>query len=298
MSLEVFYTVIRFSHFVAAMLMCGMSIFAVILSVGAFNQILRRFLTKAIVFSAIITAITIFGWMIAQAGLMGDGWDDAFDLDIWSSVINTTFGQIWRWELLCSFLTLGAVFIRSHNVKLYILLVLSIIMLGLHAFIGHAAMNDGISGDLHRLNQFIHLISAAYWFGGLWPFLICIQFLRDKKILATGLNKQISLSMIRFSRYGHIAVTGVLITGIISSITLLPNWPFVYSGSAYQSLLWLKVVLVGLMVLLALVNRYILVPNINRKGRLQYLIINSWVELLLGTLAILVVAIFATNQPV
>lgn len=298
MSLEVFFTVIRFSHFVAAMLMCGMSIFAVILSVGAFNQILRHFLTKGIVFSAIITALTSFGWMAAQAGLMGDGWDDAFDLDIWSSVINTTFGQIWRWELLCSFLTLGAVFIRSHNVKLYLLLVLSIIMLGLHAFIGHAAMNEGVAGDLHRLNQFIHLISAAYWFGGLWPFLICIQFLRDKKVLATGLEKQISLSMIRFSRYGHIAVASVLITGLISSITLLPNWPFIYSGSEYQSLLWLKVVLVGLMVLLALINRYILVPNVKRKGRLQYLIINSWAELLLGTMAILAVAIFATNQPI
>ncbi|EKT63647.1 copper homeostasis membrane protein CopD [Providencia burhodogranariea] len=298
MSLETFYTVTRFSHFVAVMLMCGMSIFAVILSVGTFNQILRCFLTKGIVFSAVITAITTFGWTVAQAGLMGDGWEDAFDFEIWLGVINTTFGQVWRWELLCALLTLGVVFIRSQNVKLYLLLVLSVVMLGLHALIGHAAMNDGVAGSLHRLNQFIHLISAAYWFGGLWPFLICIQFLRDKRELAAGLDKQISLSMIRFSRYGHIAVAAVLITGIISSVTLLPNWPFAYSASEYQSLLWLKISLVGLMVLLALVNRYILVPNIKRKGRLQYLIINSWIELLLGTMAILAVAIFATYQPV
>lgn len=104
--------------------------------------------------------------------------------------------------------------------------------------------------------------------------------------------------MIRFSRVGHVAVVIVVVTGIISSMTLLPNWPFNYTGSEYQSWLWLKISLVALMVILALVNRYILVPNIKRKGRLQYLIINSWIELLLGTTAILAVAIFATYQPV
>lgn len=298
MCLEAFYTVIRFSHFVAAMLMCGMSIFAAVLSVGAFRQVLRQLLNRAIIFSAVITALTAFAWMSAQAGLMGDGWEDTLDIDIWKSVFSTTFGQVWRWELLFSLMTLVVVFIRSQNLRLYLLLILSIILLGLHALIGHAAMHDGLIGGLHRLNQFIHLISSAYWFGGLWPFLICIQFLRDKNELATGLDKQIFVSLIRFSRAGHVAVVLVLMTGIMSSITLLPNWPLSYSGSEYQSWLWLKIGLVALMVLLALINRYILVPTIKRKGRLQYLIVNSWIELLLGSVAILAVAIFATYQPV
>lgn len=78
-------------------------------------------------------------------------------------------------------ITLGVIFIRSQNIRLYLLLLLSIVLLGLHALIGHAAMYGGVIGALNRLNQFLHLISSAYWFGGLWPFLICIQFLRDKK---------------------------------------------------------------------------------------------------------------------
>lgn len=298
MSLEAFYTVIRFFHFVAAMLMCGMSMFAAIVSIGPFSRILRSYLNKGISFCAVVVAITTFGWMIAQAGLMSDGWEDVFDVDVWWGVLGTSFGRIWRWELLFAVITLAAIFIRSPSIKLYSLLTLSIILLGLHALIGHAAMYDGVAGVFHRLNQFIHLMSAAYWFGGLWPFLICIQFLRDKKRLAEGMDKLIFQSMIRFSLLGHIAVILVLITGVVSSVTLLPDWPFVYSASEYQSLLWLKVVLVGLMALLALVNRYVLVPQIKREGRLQYLIINSWVELLLGTVAILAVAIFATYQPV
>ncbi|MFB9996489.1 CopD family protein [Providencia rustigianii] len=68
--------------------------------------------------------------------------------------------------------------------------------------------------------------------------------------------------------------------------------------SEYQTWLWFKISLVGLMVLLALINRYVVVPNLQRKGRLNYLIMNSWAELLLGTMAILAVAIFASYQPI
>lgn len=298
MSLEAFYTLIRFIHFIAAILMCGMSIFAVVLSRGSFNYLLSRYLNIGIFFCAIVTVLTAFSWMIAQAGLMGDGWEDSIDWQIWQGVLGTSFGQVWRWELLSSVLLLLVLFIKSIQLRLKLILVFSVILLGLHAFIGHAAMHDGLLGTFHRINQFIHLISSAYWFGGLWPFLICIQFLRNKKEMAEGMDKQIVNTMMRFSRFGHIAVVLVVITGIISAITLLPGWPLNYSGSEYQSLLWFKIILVGGMLLLAIINRYYIVPIIKQKGRVNYLIINSWVELLLGTMAILSVAIFASYQPI
>lgn len=298
MSLEAFYTLIRFIHFIAAILMCGMSIFAVVLSRGPFNYLISRYLNKGIFFCAIVTVLTTFGWMIAQAGLMGDGWEDSIDWGIWQGVLGTSFGQIWRWEILLSVLLLLVLFFKSIKLRLNLILILSVLILGLHAFIGHAAMHDGLTGALHRINQFIHLISSAYWFGGLWPFLICIQFLRNKKELAEGMDKQIVASMMRFSRFGHIAVLLVIITGVVSAVTILPEWPFIYSGSEYQSLLWFKIILVVGMLLLAMINRYYIVPTIKQKGRVNYLIINSWVELLLGSMAILSVAIFATYQPI
>ena len=42
---------------------------------------------------------------------------------------------------------------------------------------------------------------------------------------------------------------------------LLPDWPR-WSGSDYQALLWLKTGLVLTMVLLAVINRYAVVPKI------------------------------------
>ncbi|WP_353241521.1 copper homeostasis membrane protein CopD [Providencia sp.] len=298
MSLEAFYTLIRFIHFIAAILMCGMSIFAALLSCGQFSYLISRYLNKGINFCAVVTIVTSFGWMLAQAGLMGDGWEDATDWDIWQGVLGTSFGQIWRWELLFSVILLVVLFVKSIKIRLHLILILSIILLGLHALIGHAAMQDGIVGALHRFNQFVHLVSSAYWFGGLWPFLICIQFLRNKRELVAGMDTQIINTMQRFSRYGHVAVVLVVITGVISAISILPQWPMVYSGSEYQSLLWFKIILVMGMLMLASINRYYIVPRIKQKGQVSYLIINSWVELLLGTMAILAVAIFATYQPV
>ncbi|EMH0061540.1 copper homeostasis membrane protein CopD [Providencia rettgeri] len=298
MSLEAFYTLIRFIHFIAAILMCGMSIFAVLLSRGKFRYLLVRYLNKGIFFCAIITSLTTFGWLLAQAGLMGDGWEDSIDWAIWQGVLGTSFGQIWRWQLLFAVILLLVLCIKSIKLRLNLVLLLSIVLLGLHAFIGHAAMTDGVIGAFHRINQFIHLISAAYWFGGLWPFLICIQFLRHKQELAQGMDKQIISTMRLFSKIGHVAVVLVILTGVISAITILPEWPLAFSGSEYQSLLWFKIILVLGMVMLALINRYYIVPGLKHRGRLNYLIINSWVELLLGTMAILAVAIFATYQPI
>ncbi|XVH56791.1 copper homeostasis membrane protein CopD [Providencia hangzhouensis] len=298
MSLEAFYTLIRFIHFIAAILMCGMSIFAVLLSRGKFRYLLVRYLNKGIFFCAIITSLTTFGWLLAQAGLMGDGWEDSIDWAIWQGVLGTSFGQIWRWQLLFAVILLLVLCIKSIKLRLNLVLLLSIVLLGLHAFIGHAAMTDGVIGAFHRINQFIHLISAAYWFGGLWPFLICIQFLRHKQELVQGMDKQIISTMRLFSKIGHVAVVLVILTGVISAITILPEWPLTFSGSEYQSLLWFKIILVLGMVMLALINRYYIVPGLKHRGRLNYLIINSWVELLLGTMAILAVAIFATYQPI
>ncbi|EJD6506074.1 MULTISPECIES: copper homeostasis membrane protein CopD [Providencia] len=298
MSLEAFYTLIRFIHFIAAILMCGMSIFAVLLSRGKFRYLLVRYLNKGIFFCAIITSLTTFGWLLAQAGLMGDGWEDSIDWAIWQGVLGTSFGQIWRWQLLFAVILLLVLCIKSIKLRLNLVLLLSIALLGLHAFIGHAAMTGGVIGAFHRINQFIHLISAAYWFGGLWPFLICIQFLRHKQELVQGMDKQIISTMRLFSKIGHVAVVLVILTGVISAITILPEWPLAFSGSEYQSLLWFKIILVLGMVMLALINRYYIVPGLKHRGRLNYLIINSWVELLLGTMAILAVAIFATYQPI
>ncbi|PHM63822.1 copper homeostasis membrane protein CopD [Xenorhabdus ishibashii] len=304
-SLEALYVFCRFSHFVVVMLMFGLSLFTVMLVSGHFSLLMRERLKVGVLISTVLAFITSIIWFIVQAGLMGDGWHDVYALDIWLSVLETSFGQVWKWQLLTAVLAVGGLFLSNIKVRNFLLLGCSFILLSSHAFIGHAAMYEGNIGLLLQANQVIHLLSAGYWFGGLWPFLLCLQFLRLRQSVeanlspnATNLYADSITAMRKFSLYGHFAVSLVIVTGIVSSVILIPGWPiFSRTLSEYQSMLWLKIVLVTGMVLLALINRYILVPKLKQKKCYQQLIINSWLEIILGTTVLLCVAIFATQPP-
>ncbi|KMJ43379.1 copper resistance protein CopD [Xenorhabdus khoisanae] len=323
-SLEALYVFCRFSHFVVVMLMFGLSLFTVMLTSGHFSRLMRERLRVGIQISTVLALITSIVWFVVQAGLMGDGWHDVYVPDIWLAVLGTSFGQVWQWQLLVAIFAVGGLFLSNTKVRNLLLLSCAVILLSSHAFIGHAAMYEGSIGLLLQANQVVHLLSAGYWFGGLWPFLLCLQFLRLKKApeanlyrdstylingthagdtdssknIAAGLYAESMAAMRKFSLYGHVAVFLVIVTGIVSSVILIPGWPvFNRVISEYQSVLWLKIVLVTGMVLLALINRYILVPKLKQKGCYQLLIINIWLEIILGTSALLCVAIFATQSP-
>ncbi|MCE9840987.1 copper homeostasis membrane protein CopD [Proteus terrae] len=298
MTLEDVYILCRFFHFVAVMFMFGLSFSAAILAKDKFIPLIQVRLRPALAISTVTVFITTYLWMAVQSGIMGDGWEDAWSFEIWKAVLGTSFGQVWQWQLVLAIIALAVLFIHQRYVRNFSLLIVASIMLILHASIGHGAMFTGSEAIFYKLNQSIHLISAAYWFGGLWPFVACLQFLRNKDELADGMIKPIIGTMKRFSLLGHIAVLLVTITGIISAVMLIPGWPAVPLSSEYQSMLWLKISLVLLMLGLAVINRYVLVPHIRKKNNFQWLLVNSWFELLLGTMVIFTVAIFAINSPV
>ncbi|PHM29170.1 copper homeostasis membrane protein CopD [Xenorhabdus budapestensis] len=317
-SLEALYVLCRFLHFVVVMLMFGFSLFTTILASGHFLVLIKKRLRVGLAISTVLAFITSMIWFIVQAGLMGDGWHDVYQLEIWQAVLTTSFGKVWQWQLLVAALAVGGIFFLRTNVgdsktKNFLLLGCSVVLLSSHAFIGHVTMYEGKLGLLLQVNQIVHLLSAGYWFGGLWPFLLCLQFLRLKDIskpnsafhqidscnMENSLYDESVVAMRRFSDYGHVAVFLVIVTGIVSSAILIPGWlTFDAPASEYQSMLWLKIILVTAMVLLALINRYILVPKLKQKGRYELLMMNSWLEIILGTAALLCVAIFATESPV
>lgn len=298
MTPEDVYILCRFSHFVAVMFVFGLSFSAAILSRDKFIPLIQVRLRPALAISTITLFITTFLWLVVLSGIMADGWDDAWSFNIWKAVLNTTFGQVWQWQLVLSTLALLMLFIHQRYIRNIGLLIIATLMLTFHALIGHSAMFTGTEAIIYKVNQIVHLISAAYWFGGLWPFVVCLQFLRNKDELADGMIKPIIATMKKFSLFGHIAVFLVIVSGVISAIMLIPGWPITQLSSEYQSMLWLKIAFVGVMLGLAMINRYVLVPHIRRKNNFQWLLINSWFELLLGTVVIFTVAIFAINSPV
>jgi putative copper resistance protein D len=158
--------------------------------------------------------------------------------------------------------------------------------------IGHAAMQSGPIGWLHRTNLALHLLGGGFWLGGLLPLLAALRLLGETSLRADAVT-----ALQRFSVIGHGAVALVVITGAGNALLILGTRLF-NPFSAYQQLLAAKIVLVSLMIGVALVNRYWLVPRLRQgpdAGRA--LVRNSLAELALGGVVIALVSFFGLLDP-
>ncbi|WP_419246836.1 copper homeostasis membrane protein CopD [Serratia sp. NFX21] len=293
MSLATLFVLCRFVHFAAVMLMFGTSLFTALLSPQRLSPYLTRDVRPLLVSCTWLAGLSAVALLAIQAGQMGDGWTDTWRLDVWWAVLGTTFGEVWRWHLGISLLALLSLWLAEPR-RTQLLALLSTLLLVSMAFIGHAAMHDGALGVAHRFNHALHLLAAGYWFGSLLPLLVCLRYLAQPQSRSDAVT-----TLIRFSRWGHLAVALVMLTGVINSLIILGRWPLDVD-SPYQRLLLFKTALVALMVMVALANRYAIVPAMSSMPQLAQrgLVLACWIEVGLGAGVLLLVSLFATYAPV
>ncbi|MFS7242189.1 copper homeostasis membrane protein CopD [Serratia proteamaculans] len=293
MSLATLFVLCRFVHFAAVMLMFGSSLFTALLSPQRLSPYLTRDVRPLLVSCTWLAGLSAVALLAIQAGQMGDGWADTWRLDVWWAVLGTTFGEVWRWHLGISLLALLSLWLADPR-RTQLLALLSTLLLVSMAFIGHAAMHEGTLGVLHRVNHALHLLAAGYWFGSLLPLLVCLRYLAQPQSRSDAVT-----TLIRFSRWGHLAVALVVLTGVINSLIILGSWPLDVD-SPYQRLLLFKTALVALMVMVALANRYAIVPAMSSMPQLAQrgLVLACWIEVGLGAGVLLLVSLFATYAPV
>ncbi|WP_435926824.1 copper homeostasis membrane protein CopD [Dryocola sp. BD613] len=287
--LSALYITLRFIHFAALMVLFGSAVCSVLLAPASFKAVLRRRLAKqchAAIWLSALSAVLLQG---AQAGLMGSGWADAVNPQVWLAVSGTRFGEVWLWQIILSVVTV-VVFLLKPRALQSILLMLAAAQLILLAGVGHAAMREGMPGAIQRLNHAVHLLSAAWWAGGLLPLLICMRMAQKPRWRQAAI-----MAMMRFSRYGHLAVAAVIATGVINSLMIL-GWTLPLA-SGYVQLLLVKVALVALMATIALINRYLLVPRFADAVAQQRFIQLTWLEVILSAAVLLAVSAFATWEP-
>ena len=170
--------------------------------------------------------------------------------------------------------------------------VLSALYLGSLGFIGHAAMLEGAAGRVSRASHVVHLLAGGFWLGALVALKLCLERF-DQPDLAS----EISSALQRFSGLGHLAVAAVIASGLVNVALVLDRWP-TDTSSPYQLLLLLKMALVAMMVGLAIVNRYVLVPNLeNSEAALRGLRLSTLVELALGVCVVALVSVFGNLAP-
>jgi putative copper resistance protein D len=284
--------VCRFLQFAALMLLFGGSAFTVVLAPPALRQRLLSSLSWPIAATAAVTVVTALLWLGLEAGEISGSWGDVLSPGAVGPVLTaTSFGQVWILRLVLTALLLPLPMLRG-RARGGAMLILSTLLLGSLAFVGHAAMRDGTIGWMQRLNQAVHLLAAGFWLGCLPLLLVCLLRLGEPR-------RDVTLALRRFSGAGHAAVALVLATGIVNTALILGKPPLDFA-SPYQALLLVKIGLVATMIAVALVNRYLVVPRLPSKGDAarRWLVAGTVGEIAIGAVVIGLVSAFATFDPV
>ncbi|MFP7352782.1 copper homeostasis membrane protein CopD [Klebsiella pasteurii] len=287
--LSAVYVSLRFIHFISLIVAFGCLLYGAWWAPAALRRLMMQRFYPLMRHLLLASALSALLMLMAQGGLMGNGWSDVWQPAIWQAVAGTQFGGVWVWQILLAFVALAVVWLKPRRPG-RLLLVLFCAQLLLLAGVGHAAMNDGWLGIVQRTNHALHLFCVASWFGGLLPFIYCLR-------LAHGRWRQAAIcTMMRFSRYGHLAVAGAIASGVVNALLIQGE---LISASPWGRMLLLKCALVAAMVAIALVNRYVLVPRMSAGGtRAEQLIVRTTqIEIALGALALFAVSLFATWEP-
>ncbi|EPZ1177390.1 copper homeostasis membrane protein CopD [Klebsiella oxytoca] len=283
------YVSLRFIHFISLIVAFGCVLYGTWWAPVTLRRLMMQRFYPLMRHLLLASALSALLMLMAQGGLMGSGWPDVWQPAIWQAVPGTQFGSVWIWQILLALVALAVVWLKPRRSG-RLLLVLFCAQLLLLAGVGHAAMNDGWLGIVQRTNHAIHLFCVASWVGGLLPFIYCLR-------LAHGRWRQAAIAtMMRFSRYGHLAVAGAIASGAVNALLIQGG---LISASPWGRMLLLKCALVAAMVVIALVNRYVLVPRMSAGGtRAEQLIVRTTqIEIALGALALFAVSLFATWEP-
>ena len=276
----------------SAIAIYGRSGFIVWAASGPLRKSLEAWSRRWALMACVVAFAAALAWLPFEAATSGEDWHAAVDGDtIRSLLFDTLVGKAWLVRvILASALLL--VLVRSRfSLKLH--LAGSTLLLASLVLSGHASMTGGLQGGLHALNDIAHLLSGGAWLGGLLMLPQCLKRLADPP-----LNSDARTALARYSFAGHFAVASVVATGVLNAVLIVPA-DLINVRTTYQLLLVIKLGLVVMMIGLALVNRYVLVPQIRirRAQSISQIRATTIFDIILGFVVLTLVAIFGSLDP-
>jgi putative copper resistance protein D len=282
----------RFAHFLAAMLAFGMSAYLWAYAPERLRLALSPVVRRLALIASVVALIAGLLWLALESASMADEWSAAVDPEAIGAVLtDTAFGHAWVLHLALA-VALVVVVAFGPRTRWAATSLVSAALLASLGLVGHAAMQIGAEGFLHRANHAVHLTAAGAWIGGLVPFAMCLRaYERD------DLRKDAVRAMAGFSFWGQLIVAAIVLTGVVN-IALTSHHPPLPPTTPYRALLVAKLVIVAIMILLALLNRFVLAPRLEASANaLTTLRATSAVEVALGCVVVALVSVFALLDP-
>jgi putative copper resistance protein D len=287
------FAVCRFLHDASVMFVWGASAYLAVLVPPALAQNVGRRLRSTMTAAIAIAVAATIATLPIQVATIGEGWDDALDpVTVGSVLFATSIGTAWLFQTAAAVILLATLMVSGHG-RSSVTAVAAALAAICITLIGHAVMQSGWLGVLHRLNDVVHVLAAGAWLGGLVPLFLILGMKQPEY------RGEVDRALTSFSTVGQIVVGLVLLSGIANTALVLGTWPTDWS-SPYQALLAAKIAAVGVMTGLALINRYIQLPEVDRDGSraLQQISMATVGEIGLGLTAIGLVSVFGILDPV
>ena len=292
----------RFLHFAPLLFVFGSTFFplyALAAGESQTNAGLTHRLGSWVFAACLLAFVSGAAWLLFASASMAGSLSEALSPETMGTVLlATAFGKVWSAHLALV-VALGIVAHLDKGHRPVSLAILSAICLASLAGVGHTQAQDGVDFLVHTAGDGVHLLAAGAWLGGLVPLLAILR----RPNAQSHLEIDTIRILMRFSGMGSLAVALLVATGAINgwySIGSVRQMP----ASLYGQLLIAKLGLFTVMLLLAAMNRFWLVPALqagNGRGRraatLSRLRSHIVGEQLLGLLIVALVSVLGTQDP-
>jgi putative copper resistance protein D len=300
--------VARLLHYAAVTTLAGVSFFPLYAYADAEPVVLLRWRQDVLLAAAITALLSALLWFVFSVASMSGTLADVADREVLWTVLNeTTFGWVWTARLVLPIIMVGlfwnrvvSKFGRGRDLVTPVLAAVLLISL---AGMGHAQIEEGVEGIIHVVSDAAHLLAAGAWLGGLVPlvYTLLLHGGESGSVQRSDLNEV----LLRFSGMGYVAVATLIGSGLVNSWFLIGNIVGLLA-TPYGQLLIVKLFLFAGMLVLAVSNRFWLVPSLtegrddDRNGS------TAWIgklrnhvlgEQFLGLALLLVVSILGTMRP-
>jgi len=271
---------------------------------------LARWVWLTCVWGVLLALASWLLWLaLVAASMSAKAIGQALSVDVLSAVLSgTTFGKVWLLRFGLMLILAAEIFLsqrRAHGsapalepIGAFLASALLITL----PWASHAVGTESSMRPVHLAADAAHILGAGLWLGALVPLLFVLSVARS-----SGDRAWQSLAAIatqRFSLLGIVAITLLLLTGLINAWLLVGSFPALFETS-YGRLVSLKVVLFVVIVAIAGVNRLKLRPRLSAnedwderaRGALKKLRRNVIAEIWLGATILAIVGGLGVTPP-
>lgn len=255
---------IRFALYATLMPLFGVPLFAVYGLTNYERQQASVFPLRrlTLMLASLALTLSILGMAILSASMAGTSLLGVDRATIGAMITETPVGHAWQIRVAALLVMLAiAIGKRETPAWLGLGVFAAGVALASLAWGGHGAAGEGTTGAVELMADVTHLLAAGVWIGALAAFL-GLLFGSGARPTPDHLGL-LHRCLARFSKVGTIAVLLITASGMVNVAILVgPSHLLSLGDTRYGRLLMFKLVLFGAMILLALANRFRLVPTL------------------------------------